>query len=82
MEGYNLIGKEKIGGLSMICILKASIVTRDRLKIISKGTIMETVTISDQKIQLIDVMDKGWKLDLAPEEFMNEDVVEILEGGV
>lgn len=66
----------------MICILKASIVTRDRLKIISKGTIMETVTISDQKIQLIDVMDKGWKLDLAPEEFMNEDIVEILEGGV
>lgn len=66
----------------MICMLKASIVARDRLKLISKGTIMETVMISDQKIQLIDIMDKDQKLDLAPEEFMNEDIVEILEGGV
>lgn len=66
----------------MIRILKASIVSRDRLELISKGTVMETVTISDHKIQLTDVMDKGWKLDLAPEEFMNEDIVEILEGGV
>lgn len=66
----------------MICMLKTSIVARDRLKLISKGTIMETVTISDHKIQLIDVMDKSQKLDLAPEEFMNEDIVEILEGGI
>ena len=66
----------------MICMLKTSIVARDRLKLISKGTIMETVTISDQKIQLIDIMDRSQKLDLAPEEFMNEDVVEILEGGI
>ena len=66
----------------MICMLRTSIVARDRLKLISKGTIMETVMISDQKIQLIDIMDKSQKLDLAPEEFMNEDVVEILEGGI
>ena len=77
-----MTGKGKIGGLIMIRILKASIVSRDRLELISKGTVMETVTISDHKIQLTDVMDKGWKLDLAPEEFMNEDIVEILEGGV
>ena len=66
----------------MICMLKASIVSGNRLELISKGTIMETVEISDQKIQLIDVMDKDQKLDLAPEEFMNEDIVEILEGGI
>jgi len=66
----------------MICILRTSIVARDRLKLISKGTIMETVTISNHKIQLIDIMDRSQKLDLAPEEFMNEDVVEILEGGI
>ena len=66
----------------MICMFKTSIVARDRLKLISKGTIMETVTISDHKIQLIDIMDRSQKLDLAPEEFMNEDVVEILEGGI
>lgn len=66
----------------MICMLKASIVSGNRLELISKGTIMETVTISDHKIQLIDVMDKDQTLNLAPEEFMNEDVVEILEGGV
>ena len=66
----------------MICILKASIVARDRLKLISKGTIMETVTVSDHKIQLTDVIDRSQKLDLAPEEFMNEDIVEILEGGI
>lgn len=66
----------------MICMLKASIVSGNRLELISKGTIMETVTISDHKIQLIDVMDKSQKLDLALEEFMNEDIVEILEGGI
>lgn len=66
----------------MICILRASIVSRNRLKLISKGTVMETVMISDQKIQLIDVMNKDQTLDLAPEEFMNEDIVEILEGGI
>lgn len=66
----------------MICMLRTSIVARDRLKLISKGTIMETVMISDHKIQLIDIMDKSQKLDLAPEEFMNEDIVEILEGGI
>lgn len=66
----------------MICMLRASIVARDRLKLISKGTIMETVTISDQKIQLIDIMGRSQKLDLAPEDFMNENIIEILEGGV
>ena len=66
----------------MICILRASIASRNRLKLISKGTIMETVMISDQKIQLIDVMNRDQTLDLAPEEFMNEDIVEILEGGI
>ena len=66
----------------MICILKASIVTRNRLNMISRGTVMETVTISDHKIQLTDVIDRSQKLDLAPEEFMNEDIVEILEGGI
>lgn len=66
----------------MICMLRTSIVARDRLNMISRGTVMETVTISDQKIQLIDIMDKNRKLDLAPEEFMSEDIIEILEGGV
>jgi hypothetical protein len=64
----------------MICILKRSIWSG--LNIFYKGTVMETVKISDQNIQLTDVMDKGWKLDLAPEAFMDKDLVEILEGGV
>lgn len=64
----------------MICILKRSIWSGSN--VFYKGTVMETVSISDQNIQLTDVMDKGWKLDLAPEEFMNEDIVELLEGGV
>ena len=64
----------------MICILKRSIWSG--LTIFYKGTVMETVKISDQNIQLTDVMDKGWKLDLAPEAFMDDDLVEILEGGV
>lgn len=66
----------------MICILRASIVSGNRLKLISKGTVMETVVISDHKIQLIDVMNKDQTLNLALEEFTNEDIVEILEGGV
>lgn len=64
----------------MICILKRSIWSG--LTIFYKGTVMETVKISDQNIQLTDVMDKGWQLDLAPEAFMDDDLVEILEGGV
>ena len=40
------------------------------------------MVISDHKIQLTDVMTKDQTLDLAPEEFMNEDIVEILEGGI
>lgn len=64
----------------MICILKRSIWSN--LNVFYKGTVMETVKISDQNIQLTNVMDRGWKLDLTPEDFMNEDFVEILEGGV
>lgn len=43
---------------------------------------METVMISDQGIQLTDVMGKDRELDLKLETFTNEDLVEILEGGV
>ena len=64
----------------MVCILKRSIWSGSN--IFYKGTVMETVEISDQNIKLTDVMNKGWKLDLALEVFMDEDLVEILEGGV
>lgn len=64
----------------MICILKANFVAKNTMNIISQGTVMETVAISDHEIQLTDVMGKGWKLDLAPEVF--GDLVEILEGGI
>lgn len=43
---------------------------------------METVEISDQNIQLIDMRNTDKILNLTPEEFTNEDLVEILEGGV
>ena len=78
--GRSIVWKGLLGGLAMICILKRSIWSG--LTIFYKGTVMETVKISDQNIQLTDVMDKGWKLDLAPEAFMDDDLVEILEGGV
>lgn len=64
----------------MICILKHSIWSG--LIIFYKGTVMETVEISDQNIQLIDMRNTDKILNLTPEEFTNEDLVEILEGGV
>ena len=66
----------------MICILRANFVAKNTMNIIPKGTIMKTVMISDQGIQLTDVMGKGRELDLELETFTNEDLVEILEGGV
>ncbi len=66
----------------MICILRANFVAKNTMNIIPKGTIMETVMISDQGIQLTDVMGKDRELDLKLETFTNEDLVEILEGGV
>lgn len=46
------------------------------------GTILETVEISDQNIHLTDTRNTDKKLNLTPEEFMNEDLIEILEGGI
>lgn len=64
----------------MICILKRSI--WDNSNIFHKGTVMETVSISDQEIRLTDVMNKGRELDLKLEVFTDEELIEILEGGV
>ena len=43
---------------------------------------METVEISDQNIQLTNIGNTDKRLSLTPEDFMNEDLVEILEEGV
>ena len=64
----------------MICILKRSI--WDHSNIFYRGTIMETVEISDQNIQLTNIGNTDKRLSLTPEDFMNEDLVEILEEGV
>lgn len=64
----------------MICILKRSI--WDHSNIFYRGTIMETVSISDQNIDLRNIRNTDKRLSLTPEEFMNEDLVEILEEGV
>ena len=64
----------------MICILKRSI--WDHLNVFYKGTVMETVKISDQEIQLTDIRNTDKRLSLTPEDFMNEDLIEILEEGV
>lgn len=66
----------------MICILKRSIIDWHSLNIFYKGTIMETVSISDQNIHLTDMRNANKILNLTPEEFMDEKIVEILEGGV
>lgn len=66
----------------MICILKRSITDWNGLNVFYKGTIMETVSISDQNICLTDMRNTNKKLNLTPEEFMDEKIVEILEGGV
>ena len=66
----------------MICILKRSIIDWDGLNVFNKGIIMETVKISDQNIQLTEIRNTDKILNLTPEEFMAEDLIEILEGGV
>lgn len=66
----------------MICILKRGIIDWNGLNIFYKGTIMETVSISDQNIHLTDMRNADKRLNLTPEEFMNEDIIELLEGGV
>lgn len=66
----------------MICILKRSIIDWNGLNVFYRGTIMETVEISDQNIHLTDMRNTDKILNLTPEEFTNEDLVEILEGGV
>lgn len=66
----------------MICILKRSIIDWNNLNVFYEGTVMETVSISDQNIYLTDIGNTDKKLSLTPEEFMNEDIIELLEGGV
>ena len=66
----------------MLCLLKHNAVDRKRLNKIPKGTILETISISDTVVRLVDVINKDRKLDLAPEEFMDSIYVEILEGGL
>lgn len=66
----------------MLCLLKHNAVDRKTLNKIPKGTVLETVSVSDTVICLVDVRDKSRKLDLAPEEFMDSIYVETLEGGV
>ena len=66
----------------MLCILKYSFVDRETMDVVPKGTIMETVSISDQNICLTDIRNTNKKLSLAPEEFMDEEFIEILDGGV
>lgn len=66
----------------MICILKRNIIDWNGLNIFYKGTIMETVSISDQNIHLTDMRNTDKILNLTPEKFMDEDLLEILEGGV
>ena len=71
-----------MGGLAVICKLKRSIIDWNGTNVFYRGTLMETVEISDQNIRLTDIRNTGKKLSLTPEEFMNENLVEILEGGV
>ena len=66
----------------MICRLKCSIVDWEDLNIFYKGTIMETVEISDQNIHLTDTRNADKILNLTLEEFTSEDLIEVLEGGV
>lgn len=66
----------------MLCLLKHNAVDRKTLNKIPKGTVLETVSISDTVVNLVDVIDKDQKLDLAPEEFTDSTYVEILNGGV
>ena len=66
----------------MICILKRSIIDWNGLNVFYKGTIMETVEISDQNIHLTDTRNADKILNLTLEEFTSEDLIEVLEGGV
>lgn len=66
----------------MICILKRSIIDWNGLNVFYKGTIMETVEISDQSIHLTDMKNTDKILNLTLEEFTSEDLIEVLEGGV
>ena len=71
-----------MGGLTVICRLKHGMVDWNNLNVFYKGTIMETVEISDQNVHLTNIRNTNKKLSLTPEEFMDEDLIEILEGGV
>lgn len=64
----------------MICILKRSI--WDHSNVFYKGTVMVTMEISDHEIQLTNIGNTNKRLNLTPEDFMNEDLIEILEEGV
>lgn len=66
----------------MICVLKRSIIDWNGLNVFYRGTIMKTVEISDQNIHLTDIRNTDKILNLTLEEFTDEELVEILEGGV
>ena len=66
----------------MICVLKRSIIDWNGLNVFYRGTIMETVEISDQNIHLTDTRNADKILNLTLEEFTSEDLIEVLEGGV
>lgn len=68
--------------LTITCMLKRSIVDWHNLNIFYRGTIMKAVSISKQNIYLIDAGNTNKKLNLVQEDFMNENIIEILEGGV
>jgi hypothetical protein len=63
-------------------MLKRSIVDWHNLNVFYRGTIMKAVSISNQNIYLIDAGNTNKKLNLVQEDFMNENIIEILEGGV
>ena len=67
---------------TMTCMLKRSIVDWHNLNVFYRGTIMKAVSISNQNIYLIDTGNTNKKLNLVQEDFMNENIIEILEGGV
>lgn len=66
----------------MICKLRRSIIDWNGPTVFYRGTLMEAVEISDQNIRLTDIRNTDKKLNLTLEEFTNENLVEILEGGV
>ena len=68
--------------LAIICMLKRSIIDWNGLNVFYRGTIMKVAEISDQNICLTDIRNTDKKLNLVQEEFMDENLIEILEGGV